>query len=237
MKKVLSIILLVISLVGITLLTRYALIHRGERKEVHKVVNKSPEKVGSNMTDNNLFEIYSLYLNNQKHKLKFEYIVAFHEEEVSANIDFNLYLDGKNVINNQILKGFSATNIKELFDNEEVNNIRLDDFQIIKYDNIEYILIKIKYKIEDNYKEEYFLFNDKGECLINNIIIKDSNINYISTDNIEFYYENNSLAKFEDNILYSLEYKKGVITEYKYYIKDNELVKEELNKYNNIKKN
>ena len=234
MKKVLSVILFVIVVTSITLLTIYTLSHRGERQVINHNINTKPENVGSNMTDNNLSDIYSLYLNNQKHKLKFEYVVTFNKD--IANTEFNLYLDGKNVINEEIIDKYSASNIKELFNKEEIKEIRLDlnDFNIVKYDDIEYILIKIKYKLQNKDKEEYFLFNDNGELLINNLLYKDTSINYSSKDN-EIYYEDNTLAKFEDNILYSLEYYKGTITEYKYYIKDNELQKEEINKYENIK--
>ena len=80
MKKVFSVILFIIATTGIIVLTVYTLNHREERQNINHVVNKQPEKVGSNMTDNNLSEIYSLYLNNQKHKLKFEYIITFRED-------------------------------------------------------------------------------------------------------------------------------------------------------------
>ncbi len=238
MKKVFSVILFIIATTGIIVLTVYTLNHREERQNINHVVNKQPEKVGSNMTDNNLSEIYSLYLNNQKHKLKFEYIITFREDDLTAEGIFHLYLDGKGVISENILTGFIAADIKELFNDEEIKNtilLDINDFMIVKYDDIEYILCKIVYNLKGNIKEEYFIFNDKGDKLLDKVLIKDSNINYISEDNEEFYYENNTLAKFEDNYLYSLEYKKGVITEYKYYIKNDELQKEEINSYQNIK--
>lgn len=237
MKKILSLILLIISLIGIIFLTIYTLNHRGERKEVKPVVNKSPEKVGSNMTDNNLSEIYSLYLNNQKHKLKFEYVITFTEDVLEASGNFHLYLDGKSLLNEEVLTNYKATNIKELFENSDIkDNIKLDidDFQIVKYDNLEYLLFKINYNLNGIIKSRYYMFNDIGDILVNSLIY-DESLNYVSNDNEEFYYENNNLAKFEDNILYTLEYKKGTITEYKYYIKDNELQKEQINTYENIK--
>ena len=239
MKKIFSILLFLIAISFIGYITFYTLNHRDSSEGVTHHVSKMPEQISSNMTNNNLSEIYSIYLNDKKHKLKYDYTVYFEEKKELASGTFSLYMDGKSLINESVLEEIKARNITDVFQNENVLKyvkLGLDDLKVIKFENKEYLLFKVGYYIDKVVKEKYYLFKDDGTVLIKDLTIRDSSVKYVSSNNDSFYYEDNTLAKYEDNKIYSLEYKKGEIIEYQYYILNENIQKEEINRYKNIKK-
>lgn len=236
MKKI-SFIVLIIILGSIITLTVYTLTHQNIKGAQEIIKTKSIEKASTNMTENELSEIYNIQLNGKRHKLKSNYRVTF--EKKYAKINLTLYLDGREILSMKVDDKFEADTIDEIFENQN-ENIKIDkeNIQIMKDKETDYLLISIYSNIEGE-KEEYFVWNDEGKILLENILIYDEHKEYQSVDEEEltiFYDENTQrLAKFEDNSIYALEEKETeenlLLEEYCYTIKKGKVDKELLNTY------
>ncbi len=248
MKKVVSFIILVLAIGGISFLTVYTLNHREVKEDIKEKINRQIENVTFNMTENNLSEIYNVYLNNQRHKLKLEYNITFNKDVGTGMGDLVVYIDGGKVISENVINNIEALNIDSLFMDSLVDSyVRIDmnNLEIIKENNKEYLLIKVGSLDKDKIKEKYYLFNDKGESLINNgIFIRDDN-NYLvdsEDNNLNIFYDVGAgqvRVKREGNTFYALVLeeveKKLVLNEYKYYFKDDKLEKELISTHQDIK--
>ena len=233
MKKI-SISILIIALIGISTLTVYTLTHQNVKGDqvIRKV--KSIEKATSNMTENELSETYNVELNGKRHRLKCVYLVVFEKKEVKINL--TLYLDGFEIYNKDIENNSKAKTIEEVF--EENSNLRIEEanIQIIESDK-DYLLIDMITNLKDE-KEEYFVWNDKRNVVLENILVYDQTLKYdyeTEEENIFYDEEKQVLAKIEDNTIFALEEKEEedttILEEYKYTIKNNKAEKELINRY------
>lgn len=262
MKKVvsfLSFIFLIAVITVLTLFTRYTLKNKGIREEVKEKVSKKVEVVTSNMTKNNLSEIYNIYLNGEKHKLKFDYNLVFtpfeeviEEKKVKKNkIDITLmtYLDGKTLFSDKIASGIIAETAQECFENEDVANyIRIKEkkIKIINPDNKDYLILDVGY-LNGKIKEKYFVINNDGDVLNTDGILKrDDAVYYVDLEDkeLDFFYNPKDslgqiLAKIDGNNIISLNpvnAKNGLeIQEKKYSIVDGKLNEELITTYVEIK--
>ena len=233
MKKI-SIFILIIALIGISTLTVYTLTRQNVKGDqvIRKV--KSIEKATSNMTENELSETYNVELNGKRHRLKCVYLVVFEKKEVKINL--TLYLDGFEIYNKDIENNSKAKTIEEVF--EENSNLRIEEanIQIIESDK-DYLLIDMITNLKDE-KEEYFVWNDKRNVVLENILVYDQTLKYdyeTEEENIFYDEEKQVLAKIEDNTIFALEEKEEedttILEEYKYTIKNNKAEKELINRY------
>lgn len=262
MKKVvsfLSFIFLIAVITVITLFTRYTLKNKGIREEVEEKVSKKVEVVTSNMTKNNLSEIYNIYLNGEKHKLKFDYNLVFipfeevvEEVKIMKNkVDISLmaYLDGKTIFSDKVAVGVIAQTSQECFDDEFIANyVRIKErkMKIVNSDNQDYLILDVGY-VNVKVKEKYFVVNNDGDIINGEGILKrDDNIYYIDLEDKEldiFYNTKDSegqiLAKIDGNNIFSLNpvnAKNGIeIQEKKYSIVEGKLKEELLTTYVEIK--
>ena len=227
MKKINMILLIIIS-IGIISITIYTLTHQDIKGAQEIIKTKSIEKASTNMTENELSEIYNIQLNGKRHKLKSNYRVTF--EKKYAQINLTLYLDGKEILAMEVNNKFKAESIDEIFENQN-EKIKIDK-------ETDYLLISIYSNIE-NEKEEYFLWSDNGTLLLEHILIYDASKNYqsINEEELEIFYDENTqkIAKFTDNSIYALEEKeeesKLVLEEYCYTINKGKINKKLLNTY------
>ena len=246
MKRVISLVVLVIALSGIISFTIYTLNHKGIKEEVETKVIKKIEKITSKMSNKSLTEIYNVYLNEKRHKLKLEYSLAKELDKEQLNLSLILYFDGE-VIFDQIILISNNSNLEELFNDKEISDkIKITDnnFNIITDKNNEYFIINVGSYI-DKYVEKYYIYDNKGNILTDNdgILIYDSSLFYTSDngDDLDIFYDEDRqvLAKLEENVLYVFESKdnddKFYLEEYKYVIKEGKIYKELLNSYENIK--
>ncbi len=245
MKKIVSLIVLTLALGGIFSLTLYTLMHKEIKKEVTSKVSKKIELVNSNINNNGLIDIYNIYLNNEKHKLKFDYSI-----NIEDNKDIGVltgYIDGEKIFLEDVIDNLEYQNIEELFKDDIVKNyvnIDMDSLEIIK-DKEDYLLIKVGSYL-GNIKEKYYLINSKGKLLINGIVIRDDSVKYLSKDKEELNIFYDSLeqirVKREGKYFYILEESKQEesnlidINEYKGYIKNGKFIKELVQTYSNIRK-
>ncbi len=238
MKK-LSICILIIMLIGITALTTFTLMNQKiEDTQVVKKV-KSVEKATSNLTENELNEVYNINLNGKRHRLKCNYLVTF--ENSSASIYLRLYLDGFEIYTGLVDDDFKANDIDEVFSKE--NNyltIEEEDIKVLNEDN-DYLLVEISSDL-DHLKKEYFVWNEKRDPILEHILVLDESIIYesVAEENIFYDEDTQTLAKIEDNEIYSLEEKEEEDTlyleEYVYKIGKNKYQKELKNTYEVTKK-
>ncbi len=239
MKKIVCLIVLILALGSITFLTVYTLSNKGVKENVVDKVNRKIENVTSNITDSSLNEIYNVYLNDHRLKLKMEYNININKENSLVSGNLLVYIDGNRVILENVINNIKQENIKDVFGNSLVDNyVRIDmnNIEIIKENGQEYLLLKIGAVDKDKIKEKYYLFDDKGNSLIDEgLIIRDDNEIIINEDNSElnvFYDTLNGQVrvKRENNIFYVLELEnednKMVLNEYKYYFKNKKLNKE-----------
>lgn len=246
-KWIFSLLILIMSLTCIIWGTIYVLNNKGIREEVSEKVRNVIEKVTVNEGKSNLSEIYNIYLNNEKHKLKVEYQI-FNKTEDTQVVSLYIYFDGKNALEREVilLEGNSAITMHDIFAREDVDyNVRIKEsnFKIINNEDMQYLLLDIGI-LQDSVKEYYFVFNDNGD-LINElgILVRDSVKNYLIDGEVfnNFYDDEKALAKIEDNMIYALEeetIKKQLnLVEYKYYFKEGKLKKEKVQVYENIKLN
>lgn len=240
MKQVICLFFLGVVFAGITYLTVYTLNNKGIREEVENKVNKTIEIVSSNSTDTSLTNVYNIYLNKDKHKIKVEYSM-FTIDEVS-NISLNIYFDGKNILDNIVIIGKYDT-LDQVWEDENLNIsvFNENNFKILNISE-DYLLITISYN-KEYLLEKYFMFDSEGNILTSDegILLYDSSKTYISDDKTFDFYNGDRqvLARINKNVIYSLEEKvekkKIILEEYKYFINDNKLEKELVNTYSGIK--
>lgn len=238
MKKVSLIIILILVLAGLITLTTYTLTHKEIKGEQEIRKTKKVEQASSNMTSNELSEIYNVELNGKRHKLKSNYFVTFKENK--AQIDLKLYLDGFEILNIELANDLKAATIEEIFTEDETTfpKIETENIMILSTDQ-DYLLIEI----DSKEKREYYVWNDQRNNILENILVYDEKIVYESTNEEEltFFYDdtNQILAKVEDDVIYALEQEEVsgilILQEYAYKIEKNEAVKELINTYENIK--
>lgn len=235
-----SLIILVIALIGITTLTVYTLANQEIKgtQEIKKI--KSIEKASSNLTENELNEIYNVELNGKRHRLKSNYRVVLEEEY--AKITLTLYLDGFEILTKDIITNLDLKEIEKNFQ-EQINNfetISEENIKIIKTDE-DYLAISITSKIE-SLKEEYFIWTSNGDNLLKNILIYDEKTTYVSTTDepLTIFYDDEKeiMAKIEDNELYVIKRSDKddmvVLEEKLYTFKKGKVHEKHLNTYENI---
>lgn len=245
MKRVFSFIILIVAILFITIITVYALSHKGIREDVPTKNFKKVEKVTSNISNNTLSEVFNVQLNNTRHKVKMEYNVTF-EKKNKTIIDLVIYIDGKVMFQDKVSEGITAKKVENLFLNENINSyVRLSEnnIKIIENDKKQYLVINVGYYSSYGVLK-YFIFDDRGKSLNDEgIIVLDESLKYTDSDKkeLDIYYdiERKTMAKIDKNNIYALEYKNedknGILEEYKYSINNNKLNKELLNTYENIK--
>ena len=178
MKKAISLFIGIIAITGIISLTTYTLMHKDFRNKI--VTNEESfetELISSNLNSNTLSEIYNIYLNKQRHKIKFEYNVRINQDTYETSAFLRVYFDGGNIITEDVVDNFLVKSAKDLFQYSDINTyvkIKLDDIQILKIKNKDYVLLKVGY-FDSRVKEKYYLFDDNGDLLIRNgVVIKDN---------------------------------------------------------------
>lgn len=243
MKRIVSIIILIVALIGITFGTIYTLTHKGIRLEVENETRQTIEKITSNKSNQSLSEIYNVLLNKEKHKLKLEY--SFIQENSQSYIELLIYFDGRSILDEVIMVSKEHTFANAL-DSLEFDSVQIqkENLKILTFGEKDYLFIDLFYVLE-NHQEKYYLFNSQGESYFKNgILVFDDSVQYKSdlNDDLNFFYDNDkqTMAKCDNDAIYVLELKKGKknsqFLEYKYYIQDDVLEKELLNTYNNIQK-
>ncbi len=236
MKKFLSLIILIGALWITITLTCNILTDNGIKVDVKTKDNKIISKVSSNEVGDMLSDVFNIYLNEVRYKLKIDYTFNTLDDE-TVNLELKVYFDGK-----EILSKVVGTNInKELeeFKNEDiVNKVLLTEnsFKIINREK-DYLFIKIGYL--DGHGE-YYVFNNKGTILNEDVILAYDNNNYVDENNValNIFYDDNYYVKFDNNEVWVLELeddKTLKFKEYKYNINNDKINKELINTYDNIK--
>lgn len=238
MKKIWIVILLLV-LAGITTLTVYTLTHMDILGSERVIKVKSIEKASTNMTRNELSEIFNIQLNGKRHKLKFNYYVDF---EDTTNINLVVYLDGDVLLEKELITNLKEKDIAEVFNNETVDELRIKEsnLKIMKSEDQDFILVDIYTNLE-RLKEEYYIWNDEGEILLEGLLAFDNSLDFTYEEDTNIFYDDEQqlLAKIEDNTIYSLELKEQedmyIFEEYEYKIENDKITKELINTYENIK--
>ena len=238
MKKIWIVILLLV-LAGITTLTVYTLTHMDILGSERVIKVKSIEKASTNMTRNELSEIFNIQLNGKRHKLKFNYYVDF---EDTTNINLVVYLDGDVLLEKELITDLKEKEIAEVFNNETVDELRIKEsnLKIMKSEDQDFILVDIYTNLE-RLKEEYYIWNDEGEILLEGLLAFDNSLDFTYEEDTNIFYDDEQelLAKIEDNTIYSLELKEQedmyIFEEYEYKIENDKITKELINTYENIK--
>lgn len=238
MKKIWIVILLLV-LAGITTLTVYTLTHMDILGSERVIKVKSIEKASTNMTRNELSEIFNIQLNGKRHKLKFNYYVDF---EDTTNINLVVYLDGDVLLEKELITNLKEKEIAEVFNNETVDELRIKEsnLKIMKSEDQDFILVDIYTNLE-RLKEEYYIWNDEGEILLEGLLAFDNSLDFTYEEDTNIFYDDEQqlLAKIEDNTIYSLELKEQedmyIFEEYEYKIENDKITKELINTYENIK--
>lgn len=238
MKKIWIVILLLV-LAGITTLTVYTLTHMDILGSERVIKVKSIEKASTNMTRNELSEIFNIQLNGKRHKLKFNYYVDF---EDTTNINLVVYLDGDVLLEKELITDLKEKEIAEVFNNETVDELRIKEsnLKIMKSEDQDFILVDIYTNLE-RLKEEYYIWNDEGEILLEGLLAFDNSLDLTYEEDTNIFYDDEQelLAKIEDNTIYSLELKEQedmyIFEEYEYKIENDKITKELINTYENIK--
>ena len=238
MKKIWIVILLLV-LAGITTLTVYTLTHMDILGSERVIKVKSIEKASTNMTRNELSEIFNIQLNEKRHKLKFNYYVDF---EDTTNINLVVYLDGDVLLEKELITNLKEKEIAEVFNNETVDELRIKEsnLKIMKSEDQDFILVDIYTNLE-RLKEEYYIWNDEGKILLEGLLAFDNSLDLTYEEDTNIFYDDEQelLAKIEDNTIYSLELKEQedmyIFEEYEYKIENDKITKELINTYENIK--
>lgn len=245
-KWVFSFLILIGALIGIIWGTTYILNNNGLKKQEKAEVKRKIEKATSNENKTNLTEIYNIYFNNEKHKVKLEYQILTRSDETLYTLLY-VYFDGKKSLEREFITLQDVSTIKEVFSLEDSSNLKVNenDFKIIKEGETEYLLVNIGI-MTDSIKNYFYLINNNGDILDDEgILVSDSSKDYLDSENNPFnnYYDvdNKTLAKIDGNEIYALEEKKEKkklnLVEYKYYLKDKKLKKEKIQVYEDIKLN
>ncbi len=244
MKKFLSCVLFLVVLSGIIGLTIYTLNNRGIREEPQTEIKNKIEKTTSNVSNNSLTEMYNVYFNKLKHRVKLEYSVV--REEDIYSLYLVVYFDGKSILTGYVASSKELTTIEEYLGDENIDElVRLDasNIKIVKDDDKEYMMLDVGY-FDSVLKEKYFIFDNDGNSLVEpGILVVDLANYFLNSDDeeLDIFYdtEYQKLAKIEENAFYALEpvekNKKWVIYEYKYIFKDGKLEKELIKTYENVK--
>lgn len=248
MKKVFSLFILTISLACIIGGTFYILNHKGIRKVVEEKTKPIIEKVTSNESKTSLSEIYNIYLNKERHKVKLDYQLVKKSEETFSGVLY-LYFDGKSVLEREVVGEQKISSIKDLFKEDFVQQyvrIQENDFSILKSEDIDYLLVKIG-NTSDKIQVHYYILNNNGDLMKEEgILAYDSSLEFVTLENEDFpyYYEidnENWLAKVNKNEVFALEEKnvnkKIQLIKYKYFMKDEKLKKEKIQIYEDVKLN
>ena len=238
MKKIWIVILLLV-LAGITTFTVYTLTHMDILGSERVIKVKSIEKASTNMTRNELSEIFNIQLNGKRHKLKFNYYVDF---EDTTNINLVVYLDGDVLLEKELITDLKEKEIAEVFNNETVDELRIKEsnLKIMKSEDQDFILVDIYTNLE-RLKEEYYIWNDEGKILLEGLLAFDNSLDLTYEEDTNIFYDDEQelLAKIEDNTIYSLELKEQedmyIFEEYEYKIENDKITKELINTYENIK--
>lgn len=239
MKKT-CLIILVIALIGITTITIYTLANQEIKGTQEIKKTKSIEKASSNLTENELNEIYNVELNSKRHRLKSNYRVVL--EDKFAKITLTLYLDGFEIHTQDIMTNLDLKEIEKNFQ-DQINNfetISEENIKIIKTDQ-DYLAVSITSNIE-NLKEEYFIWTSSGDNLLKNVVIYDEGTKYVSTteEALDIFYDDEKeiMAKIEDNEIYAIERADVddtiVLEEKVYTLKKVKVEEKKLNTYENI---
>lgn len=240
-----SLIIFVAAVSGISWITVYTLNHRDIKEEVETKKNKTIEKVTTNMGNDSLAEIYNVYLNKNRHKIKFEYSLKTLWNGL-AEVELLVYFDGRSVLNEKVVSDINFTDIKSVFENETVDKyVRISEknIKIIKDNGIDYLLFDVGY-YNGSIIEKYFAFNEDTESILENpIVVRDSLNTYVNEDDsiLDIFYnsEEQVMAKLEENVIFALvpsvNKKKYIINEYRFVIKDGKFQKELIKTYENIK--
>ncbi len=243
-KWIFSILILIGALIAIIWGTNYILNNNGLKKQEKKEIKHTIEKVTSNETSNNLSEIYNIYLNNEKHKVKMEYQLLQKSEE-SLYILLYIYFDGKKSLEMEVASLIENSTIHSVFLNEDIgDNIKISEssFKILKEKDTEYLLVNIGI-IDSSTKKYYYIINNNGDIVNNKgILVSDTSKDYLMGEH-EFnnYYDldNKTLARIDGNEIFALEEKtekkKLKLIEYKYYFKDGKLKKDKVAVFEDIK--
>mgnify|MGYP001037455668 CR=1 FL=1 len=246
MKRFFSLLFLIGVVSVITWFTYYTLNHKGIREDLDKELKEGIEKTSSNLSNDVVADVYSVFLNEKKHKLKLEYNVTFVEYN-KPEIHLNIYLDGKSLFSELVANNVEAFDTEDLFDDEAiVNNVRIkdEDFKIIEAQGKEYLVIEVGYYTEYIAKK-YFIYDENSKSLIKAGITKFDKSNlYLNSDNtkLDIFYggddDTQIIAKLENNEFYALVLekvdKKKVLVEYKYFISEGKLEKEKINTISDI---
>jgi len=243
-KWIFSILILIGALIAIIWGTNYILNNNGLKKQEKNEVKHTIEKVTSNETSNNLSEIYNIYLNNEKHKVKMEYQLLT-KYDSSLYVLLYVYFDGKKSLEREVAFPEEVKRIHDIFLNEEINdNIKISEssFQILKENETEYLLVNVGI-VDDSIKHHYYLINNNGDIINDKgILVSDTSKDYLMGEH-EFnnYYDldNKTLARIDGNEIFALEEKKEKkklkLIEYKYYFKDGKLKKDKVAVFEDIK--
>lgn len=245
-KWIFSFLILVSALTGIIWGTNYVLHNKGIRVDVKNKVKKTIEKVTSNKGKSNLTEIYNIYLNGEKHKLKIEYQLVNKSDE-EQDVSLYVYFDGKNTLEREIvvLQNIEEMDIDGVFLLEDIGpNIEINEnsFKILNDGESDYLVLSMGI-VQDSIQKYYYLLDNNGDLMNDvGILISDSAKNYVEVNGEVFnnYYdnENRTLAKIKDNNIYALEEKTDKknlnLVEYKYYFDDGKLKKEKIVTFEDI---
>lgn len=249
MKRFVSIFnlfVLFLVLIGIIWGTIYVLNHKGIREKVENKPKVAIERVTSNQNKTNLSEIYNIYLNQERHKVKIEYQLVKKSEEKSILVLY-LYFDGKKVLEKEVVNTILFDDLKELFlDPTIYQYVRIDtkNFQLLKLEEKDYLLITFG-SVSDDCQEYYYLINNDGDAVKKNgFLIFDSSKDYVDQDgtSLTIYYGNQEekrIGKLENQMFYVWEEKKVKkelqLIEYKYYLKNGKLEKEKVQIIKDVK--
>lgn len=241
-KWIFSFLILIVTLTGIILGTNYILNNNGLKKVEKKETKHTIEKVTSNENKSNLTEIYNIYLNKEKHKVKVEYQIMNRSDGSLFTILY-IYFDGKKSLEREFIVLQEEDSIEKIFLLEDSLNVKIkeNDFKILKDEEKEYLLINVGL-IEESVKNYFFVINNNGDVINDKgILVSDNTLHYLTSSGEEFsnYYDNNTLAKIVDNDIYVLEEKQDKkklnLIEYKYYLTEGKLKKEKIQVYEDIK--
>ena len=235
MRKV-SFVILIIFTIAITTITIYTLTHKHIEGTQEVIKIKTIEKASSNMSENELNEVYNIELNGKRHRLKSNYRLS--KEDTVTSLILYLYLDGFKILEKEILSNIKDDAIDEIFtEDEKTLLIEEDNIHIIKEDQ-DYLLVSISQNI-DGLKEEYFVWTDKRKNILGSILVYDEKIKFTLPDeeDLDMFYDKEkiALAKLENNKIYTLELnekeEQQVLEKYSYTIDGGKAKKELLTSY------
>ena len=235
MRKV-SFVILIIFTIAITTITIYTLTHKHIKGTQEVIKIKTIEKASSNMSENELNEVYNIELNGKRHRLKSNYRLS--KEDKVTSLILYLYLDGFKILEKEILSNIKDDAIDEIFtEDENTLLIEEDNIHIIKEDQ-DYLLVSISQNI-DGLKEEYFVWTDKRKNILDSILVYDEKIKFTLPDeeDLDMFYDKEkiALAKLENNKIYTLELnekeEQQVLEKYSYTIDGGKAKKELLTSY------